>query len=580
MKISGAEILIECLKREGVKHIFGYPGGVVLNIFDVLYDAKDIKLILARHEQGAVHAADGYARASGKVGVAIVTSGPGATNTVTGIANASMDSVPLVVFSGQVPTMLIGNDAFQEADIVGITRPCTKYNYLVKDVRDLARTVREAFHIASTGRPGPVLIDLPKDVTAGKAEFIWPQHIHVRSYNPTYEGNKWMIKRAAHEIARAKKPVIMAGGGVIISGASKELKELAELINAPVTMTLMGLGGFPGTHRLSLGMLGMHGTYYANMAVQNSDLVVGIGVRFDDRVTGKTAAFAPNAKIIHIDIDPTSIRKNVRVDVPVVGDVKLVLRETIKDIKEESEKEQWSAIRKAWLKQIDNWKKEKPLTYKFDKNVIKPEFVVEKLYEVTKGGAIVCTEVGQNQMWAAQFYKYDRPRMFLSSGGLGTMGYGFPAAIGAQIACPDELVIDIAGDGSIQMNIQELATAVINKLPIKVAILNNHYLGMVRQWQELFFRERYSYSYLNVVPDFVKVAEAYGARGFRATKPDEVEPVIKEALKIKDKPVFMDFLVDWKEKVYPMVPAGAAIDEMIFEEEDEKKPEKKLKAVR
>jgi acetolactate synthase-1/2/3 large subunit len=579
MKISGAEILIECLKREGVKHIFGYPGGVVLNIFDILYDEKDIKLILARHEQGAVHAADGYARASGKVGVAIVTSGPGATNTVTGIANASMDSVPLVVFSGQVPTMLIGNDAFQEADIVGITRPCTKYNYLVKDVKDLARTVREAFHIASTGRPGPVLIDLPKDVTAGKTEFIWPHHIHIRSYNPTYEGNKWMIKRAAHEITQAKKPVIMAGGGVIISGASKELRELAEIVDAPVTMTLMGLGGFPGTHRLSLDMLGMHGTYYANMAVQNSDLIVGIGVRFDDRVTGKTATFAPNAKIIHIDIDPTSIRKNVRVDIPVVGDVKLVLKEMIRDIKEESEKEQWSAIRKAWLKQIDKWKKERPLTYKFDKNVIKPEFVVEKIYEITKGKAIICTEVGQNQMWAAQFYKYDRPRRFLSSGGLGTMGYGFPAAIGAQIACPDELVIDIAGDGSIQMNIQELATAVVNKLPVKVAILNNHYLGMVRQWQELFFRERYSYSHLDVVPDFVKVVEAYGGVGLRAIKPEEVEPTIKEALKVKDKPVFMDFPVDWKEKVYPMVPAGAAIDEMIFAEE-EKKPEKKLKAVK
>jgi acetolactate synthase-1/2/3 large subunit len=581
MKISGAEILIECLKKEGVKHIFGYPGGVVLNIFDILYDEKDIKLILSRHEQGAVHAADGYARVSGKVGVVIVTSGPGATNTVTGIANASMDSVPLVVFSGQVPTKLIGNDAFQEADIVGITRPCTKYNFLVKDVRDLARTIREAFYIASTGRPGPVLIDLPKDVTAGKTEFVWPEHIHIRSYNPTYEGNKWMIKRAVQELIHAKRPVLLAGGGVIISGASKELRELAELVNIPVTMTLMGLGGFPGTHRLSMGMLGMHGTYYANMAVQNSDLIVGIGVRFDDRVTGRTESFAPGAKIIHIDIDPTSIRKNVRVDIPVVGDVKRVLKEMLRILKEErgKEKEQWSAIRKAWLRQIDKWRKERPLTYKYDKNVIKPEFVIEKIYELTKGDAIICTEVGQNQMWAAQFYKYDRPRRFLSSGGLGTMGFGFPAAIGAQIACPDELVIDIAGDGSIQMNIQELATAVVNKLPIKVAILNNHYLGMVRQWQELFFNGRYSYSHLDVVPDFVKVAEAYGAVGLRATRPEEVEPVLKQALKIKDKPVFMDFIVDWKEKVYPMVPAGAAIDEMILAEEEEK-PEKKLKAVK
>jgi acetolactate synthase-1/2/3 large subunit len=580
MKKSGSEILIECLKREGVKHVFGYPGGVVLNIFDILYDDKDIKLILTRHEQGAVHAADGYARVSGKVGVAIVTSGPGATNTVTGIATASMDSVPLVVFSGQVPTMLIGNDAFQEADIVGITRPCTKYNFLVKDVRDLARTVREAFHIASTGRPGPVLIDLPKDVTAGKTTFVWPQQVNIRSYNPTYEGNKWMITRAAHEIARAKRPVIMAGGGVIISGASKELKNLAETANIPVTMTLMGLGGFPGSHRLSMGMLGMHGTYYANMAVQNSDLIIGIGVRFDDRVTGKTDSFAPDAKIIHIDIDPTSIRKNVRVDVPVVGDVKRVLRDILKVLKHDSEREQWPAIRKLWLRQIDKWKRERPLTYKYDENVIKPEFVIEKLDKITKGNAIICTEVGQNQMWAAQFYKYNKPRRWLSSGGLGTMGYGFPASIGAQIACPDDLVIDIAGDGSIQMNIQELATAVINKLPVKVAILNNGYLGMVRQWQELFFRERYSHTHLDVVPDFVKVAEAYGAAGLRATKPEEVEPVIKKALKIKNRPVFMDFVVDWKEKVFPMVPAGASIDEMIFDDEEEKKPARKLKAVK
>ncbi len=578
MKITGAEIFIESLKREGVKYIFGYPGGVVLGIFDLLYDDKDLKLILTRHEQGAVHAADGYARTTGKPGVVLVTSGPGATNTVTGVATAFMDSIPIVVFSGQVPTPLIGNDAFQEADIVGISRPCTKYNHLVKDVRDLARIVREAFYVASAGRPGPVLVDLPRDVTASKTEFVWPE-IDLRSYNPTYEGNKWMITQAAHLIAKSKKAVILAGGGVILSGGSKELRELAEYAELPVTMTLMGLGSFPGSHKLSLGMLGMHGTYYANKAIQESDLIIGIGVRFDDRVTGKIDAFASHAKIIHIDIDPTSIRKNVRVDIPVVGDVKRVLT-ALNTILKEEVKEQWGEVRKAWLKQTKEWRKERPLTYTFTKEVIKPQFVVEKIYELTKGDAIITTEVGQNQMWAAQFYKFDRPRTWLTSGGLGTMGYGFPAAIGAQIAHPNKLVIDIAGDGSIQMNIQELATAVIHKLPIKVAILNNQYLGMVRQWQELFFNERYSYSHLftETVPDFVKVAEAYGAVGLRATKPEEVEPVLKEAFKTK-KTVFMDFLVDWKEKVYPMVPAGAAIDQMLFEEPKEK-TEKKLKVVK
>ncbi len=576
MKISGAEILIESLKKEGVKHIFGYPGGVILNIFDLLYDDKDIQLILTRHEQGAVHAADGYARSTGKPGVVLVTSGPGATNTITGIATASMDSIPLVVFSGQVPTMLIGNDAFQEADIVGISRPCTKYNYLAKDVRDLSRIVREAFHIAVTGRPGPVLIDLPKDVTASKADFVWPE-IKIRSYNPTYEGNKWMITQAANLVAKSKKAVIVAGGGVILSGGSKELREFAEHTDIPVTMTLMGLGSFPGSHPLSLGMPGMHGTYYANKAIQESDLLIAIGMRFDDRVTGKLDAFAPHAKIIHIDIDPTSIRKNVPVDVPIVGDVKKVLTVLNKVLKEDI-KEQWEEVRRAWLKQIDAWKRERPLTYIYSDDVIKPQFVVEKIYELTKGDAIITTEVGQNQMWTAQFYKFDKPRTLLTSGGLGTMGYGFPAAIGAQFGHPNKLVIDVAGDGSIQMNIQELATAVINKLPVKVAILNNHYLGMVRQWQELFYNERYSYTHLEVVPDFVKVAEAYGAVGLRATKPSEVEPVLKEAFKIK-KTVFMDFIVHWKEKVYPMVPAGAPIDQMLFEEVKEKS-EKKLKAVK
>ncbi len=578
MKISGAEIFLECLKKEGVKHIFGYPGGVILNIFDLLHDEKDLQLILTRHEQGAVHAADGYARASGKPGVALVTSGPGATNTVTGIATASMDSIPLVVFSGQVPTLLIGNDAFQEADIVGITRPCTKYNYLVKDVKDLADTIKEAFYIATTGRPGPVLIDLPKDVTSSRTEFVWPESINIRSYRPTYEGNKFMINQAAHMIARAKQPVIVAGGGVILSGASKELKELAEYTEVPVTMTLMGLGGFPGSHKLSLGMPGMHGTFFANKAIQEADLLVAVGMRFDDRVTGKIAAFAPNAKIVHIDIDPTSIRKNVRVDVPIVGDVKKVLTVLNKVMKEEV-KEQWREVRKAWLKQIAAWKAERPMSYDREADVIKPQYVVEKIYELTKGDAIIATEVGQNQMWTAQFYKFDKPRTLLSSGGLGTMGYGFPAAIGAQFAFPNKLVIDVAGDGSIQMNIQELATAVINKLPVKVAILNNRYLGMVRQWQELFFQERYAHTKLDdTVPDFVKIAEAYNAVGLRATKRSEVEPVLKEAFSIK-RPVMMDFVVDWKEKVYPMVPAGAAIDEMLFLEE-EKKAEKKLKAVK
>src|SRR5208282_1268093 len=577
MKLSGAEIILESLKKLGVKHIFGYPGGVILNIFDLLHDDKDLKLILTRHEQGAVHAADGYARATGKPGVVLVTSGPGATNTVTGIANASMDSIPVVVLTGQVPTLLIGNDAFQEADIVGITRPCTKYNVLAKDVKELATQLKELFHIAVTGRPGPVLMDLPKDVTSAKTEFIWPEKVEMRSYNPTYEGNKWMIEKAAHEIARAKKPVIIAGGGCVLSEASHELREFAEYTSIPVAMTLMGLGGFPGTHELSLGMLGMHGTYYANKSVQESDLLIAIGMRFDDRVTGKIDSFAPHARIIHIDIDPTSIRKNVRVDIPIVGDVKNVLT-VLNKVLQKDIKAPWNEIRKAWSKEIAAWKKERPLSYHFVKDVIKPQFVVEKIYELTKGDAIITTEVGQNQMWTAQFYKFDKPRRLLTSGGLGTMGFGLPAAIGAQLAFPDKLVIDIAGDGSIQMNIQELATAVIYKLPVKVAILKNRYLGMVRQWQELFYQERYSHTNLDVTPEFVELAHAYGAVGLRATKPNEVEPVLKEAFKVK-RPVFMDFVVDWKEKVYPMVPAGASIDNMLFEEQEKKAP-RKLKAVK
>ncbi len=577
MKKTGAHILIESLLKEGVDTIFGFPGGAVLPIYDALYGVTALKHILVRHEQGAVHMADGYARATGKVGVALVTSGPGATNTVTGIATAFMDSIPIVVFTGQVATKMIGNDAFQEADIVGITRPCTKYNYLVKNVNDLADIVAEAFYIAKTGRPGPVLIDLPKDVTQAKTDFKYPDKVELRSYKPTYYGNKWQIRKAAQFLAKAKKPIIYAGGGAIISNASAELKELAEMARIPVTMTLLGLGGFPGRHALSLGMLGMHGAYATNMAVHNSDLIIAVGARFDDRVIGRAEDFAPNAKVIHIDIDPTSIRKNIHVDVPIVGDARLVLADLIQVIKESPEAEPWSKIREAWLKQIEEWKRERPLSYEQDE-IIKPQFVIEKINEITNGEAIITTEVGQNQMWTAQFYKFEKPRTLLSSGGLGTMGYGFPAAIGAQAGFPNKLVFDIAGDGSIQMNIQELATAVLNNLPVKVAILNNQYLGMVRQWQALFFNRRYSSVDLSGSPDFVKLAEAYGAVGLRAVKPSDVEGVIKEAIKVK-KPVLMDFLVDKEENVYPMVPAGAAIHEMIFAPE-RKKQEAKLRAVR
>ena len=575
-EITGAEILLECLKKEKVDTLFCYPGGVVLKIFDVLYEQKDIRMILPRHEQGGVHMADGYARSTGKVGCALVTSGPGATNTVTGLATAYMDSIPIVVITGQVPTALIGNDAFQEADIVGITRPCTKYNFLVKDVKDIAQTIREAFYLAASGRPGPVLIDLPRDVVTNKAEFHWPEKIDIRSYKPSVTGNKWQIKQAAEAIAKAKKPVLYIGGGVILSNAAPEILEFAELTKIPVAHTLMGVGGFPGTHPLSLGMLGMHGTYYANMSVHNSDLIIAIGARFDDRVTGKVEGFAPEAKIIHIDVDPTSIRKNVRVDIPVVGDVKHVMTDLNKEVK--TIKEPWEAIRKSWLKQIDAWRAERPLSYEYSDEVIKPQYVVEKLYELTGGDAIIVTDVGQHQMWAAQFFKIDRPRTFLSSGGLGTMGYGFPAAIGAKVAHPDKMVFSISGDGSIQMNIQELATSVENNIPVKVVILNNRFLGMVRQWQELFYQERYSASDLGSTPDFVKVAEAYGAIGLRAQKPSEVVSVLKEGIKAK-KTVFMEFVIDRYEKVFPMVPAGASIHEMIFGEE-KKKEEKKLKAVK
>jgi acetolactate synthase-1/2/3 large subunit len=555
----GALIFLECLKKEGVEVVFGYPGGAVLDIYNELFEFP-IRHILTRHEQGAVHAADGYARSSGKVGVCLVTSGPGATNTVTGIATAYMDSIPVVIFTGQVPTLLIGNDAFQEADIVGITRPCTKHNYLVKDVKELPRIIAEAFFLARTGRPGPVLVDLPKDVMNAKAKYTYPDNIHLRSYNPTYNGHSGQIQKAVKEILKAKKPVIYAGGGIISSNATEELISFAHKLKIPVTTTLMGLGCFPATDSLSLGMLGMHGTYWANMAVTHCDLLIAIGSRFDDRVTGSIDSFAPSAEIIHVDIDPTSISKNVRVDIPIVGDAKNILkrfRALIADTKED-----WEKVRKEWFAQIEEWKKAYPLTYE-QKGIIKPQYVIEKIHELTRGNVIISTEVGQNQMWTAQYFAFDQPRRLLTSGGLGTMGYGFPAAIGAQVAFPNETVIDIAGDGSIQMNIQELATAVQYELPVKVAILNNQCLGMVRQWQELFYQKRYSATSLKISPDFVKLAEAYGAVGLRAQKPEEVVPVIEKALSIR-RPVFMDFWVDPEEGVYPMVPAGAPISKMIL----------------
>ncbi len=531
MKVTGAELIVKCLEEQGVEVMFGFPGGVIIDLFDEL-EKSDITNVLVRHEQAAVHAADAYGRVKGEVGVALVTSGPGATNTVTGIASAYMDSIPMVVFTGQVPTILIGNDAFQEVDIVGITRPCTKHNYLVKDPKELAETIREAFHIARTGRPGPVLIDLPKDVVMAKVDFTEPKPIKMQTYRPTYEPHPGQIAKACKEILKAKQPVIYAGGGVIASDSNEELIELATKLNAPTTMTLMGLGAFPGTHKLSMGMLGMHGTYYANMAVSKCDLLIAVGARFDDRVTGKLADFAPHAKIIHIDIDPTSISKNVKVDIPIVADCKYALTAINRwfDVQEDfNEKEQGEKL-DPWLDEINDWKRKHPLGYVEEGDIIKPQFVVQKLHELTKGDAIISTEVGQNQMWAAQFYHFNKPRHFLTSGGLGVMGYGFPAAIGAQMAAPDKIVIDVAGDGSIQMNIQELATARQYKCPVKVAILNNGYLGMVRQWQELFYGKRYAGTDLEVSPDFVKLAQAYGAVGLRATKVSEVEPVIKEAL--------------------------------------------------
>ena len=561
MKLTGAQILMKCLEREGVRHIFGYPGGVVIDIYDEMARTPSIRHILVRHEQAAVHAADGYARASSQVGVALVTSGPGATNTVTGIASAYLDSIPIVVFTGQVPTALIGNDAFQEVDIVGITRPCTKHNYLVKDVKDLARTVHEAFYIARSGRPGPVLVDLPKDVSQASTVPHFPEVVKIKSYNPTYHANPRQVARALDMILHAERPVLYTGGGIVLSDSSEDLYKFATSLQIPVTSTLMGLGGFPGDHPLWMGMLGMHGTYCANMAVSQADVLIAVGARFDDRVTGKLSEFAPHAKIVHIDIDPSSISKNVQVDIPIVGDCKDTLGQLNELLKDKPVRD-WTALRQPWLDTVNEWSTTHPLTYTWDDKVIKPQFVVEKLYELTQGEAYITTEVGQNQMWAAQFYKFRHPRRLMTSGGLGVMGYGLPAAMGVQMAKPDAVVIDIAGDGSIQMNIQELITVVDNKLPVKIAILNNTYLGMVRQWQQLFYGKRYSATPMTA-PDFVKLAEAYGAVGLRATKPEEVEPVIREALKTPG-PVIMDFKVEPEECVMPMVPAGKAMHEMLL----------------
>ncbi len=563
-KVTGSQAIIECLKEEGTKVIFGFPGGAVLDLYDELFKS-DIPHILVRHEQGAVHAADAYSRVTGEVGVALLTSGPGATNGVTGIATAYMDSIPLVVLTGQVPTPLIGNDAFQEVDIVGITRPCTKHNYLVKDIEDLVPTIREAFHIARTGRPGPVLIDLPKDVVASLKRYPEKKPIQMDSYQPTYEPHPGQIDKACKLLVKAKKPVLYVGGGVILSNANQELTELAKKLNIPVTMTLMGLGAFPGTHELSMGMLGMHGTYTANMAVSQCDLLISVGARFDDRVTGRLDAFAPDAKVVHIDIDPTSISKNVKVDVPIVADCKCALTKMNKwfDSEESFNLSTESQKHQPWFETIQAWSAKHPLRYNQDSDLIKPQYVVEMLDKHTGGDAIITTEVGQNQMWAAQFYRFNSPRRFVTSGGLGTMGYGLPAAIGAQIAFPDKHVIDIAGDGSIQMNIQELATARQFNCPVKVAILNNGFLGMVRQWQELFYDRRYSSTVMDTAPDFVELAKAYGAVGLRATKMSEVEPVIQEAL-ATDNVVVMDFVVAKEEGVYPMVPAGKATTEMLL----------------
>jgi acetolactate synthase-1/2/3 large subunit len=563
MKLTGAQILMKVFEEEGVDTIFGYPGGAVLDIYDAL-DRTEIKHVLVRHEQGAVHAADGYARAANKTGVCLVTSGPGATNTVTGIASAYMDSIPMVIITGQVSSHLIGNDAFQEVDIVGITRPCTKHNYLVKDINRLAPILREAFYLARSGRPGPVLVDIPKDVSNLTTTYEKPpvgSKIEIKSYKPTYKPNIKQVQKIVSLLKKARKPMIFSGGGAILSGAAEALTEFARKTRIPVTSSLMGLGALPGTDPLWLGMLGMHGTFRANMATSTCDLMIAIGVRFDDRVTGKTDVFAKNATIVQIDIDPTSIHKNIPVAVPIVGDCRMALEE-LNSLIDNENIDDLCIERDAWFAQIEEWKNTKPLAYE-QGEAIKPQYVIEKFFELTKGEAIVTTEVGQNQMWAAQYYHFSQPNHFITSGGLGCMGFGLPAAIGAQVACPDKIVADIAGDGSIQMNIQEMATAVQYGLPVKIIILNNRYLGMVRQWQELFYKKRYASTTLDHNPDFVKLAEAFGALGLRATRPDEVEKVLKEGL-ASPKTVIMEFITDREENVYPMVPAGKAITDMLL----------------
>ena len=565
MELTGAEIVVRCLLDLGVRTVFGYPGGAVLNIYDAIHKSGKLQLqhILTRHEQGALHAADGYSRVTGDVGVALVTSGPGATNAVTGLATACMDSIPLVCISGQVPAPLIGDDAFQEADTVGITRSCTKHNFLVRDVRQLARVLQEAFHIAATGRPGPVLVDIPKDITAHRAPYIFDRgEIRIRSYRPTLKGHEGQIRRAVKMLREAERPLLYTGGGVVLANASEELYTLTHAMNVPITNTLMGLGAIPAGDGRFIGMLGMHGTYEANMAVSHCDLLVAIGSRFDDRVTGKISEFAPKAKIIHMDVDPTSISKNVVVDLPIVGDIKHVLAQLNERVNTpEFHNNQVDLI--PWWDQIESWRKQECLHYEQGDEVIESQYVIDALCRLTRGEAIVATDVGQHQMWAAQFYGFQKPRHWLTSGGLGTMGYGLPAAIGAQVAEPDKTVVVITGEASIQMNIQELATCLQYKLPVKIAIINNGYLGMVRQWQEFFYQSRYAESDMSVNPDFIKLAEAYGALGLIAQRPAEVEPVIRKALAWKGT-VIMDFRVNREANVYPMVPAGAALNEMIL----------------
>ncbi len=561
--LSGAEIVVRCLKEEGVEFVFGYPGGAILHVYDALFSQEDVKHILVRHEQAAVHAADGLARATGKPGVVLVTSGPGVTNAVTGIATAYMDSIPLVVFSGQVPTKLIGNDAFQEVDSVGITRPCVKHNFLVKDVTKLAETIKKAFYIATTGRPGPVLIDLPKDITAAKTEFHYPKKIKMRSYNPTVKGHPGQVRKAVDMMMTAKRPIIYTGGGVILGEGSRELTELTRLLGFPITNTLMGLGAYPGTDPQFIGMLGMHGTYEANLGMHHADVLIAVGARFDDRVTGALDKFCPYAKIIHVDIDPSSISKNVRVDIPIVGSVPQVLQMMIDEIKEHRLKPDTEALA-AWWKQIDQWRAVKSLDYKNSTKIIKPQYVIQKLYEVTQGKAIITSDVGQHQMWAAQYYLFDRPRQWINSGGLGTMGFGLPAAMGVKLALPDYDVACVTGEGSIQMMLQELSTMKQYNTPVKIINLNNKYLGMVRQWQEFFYDKRYSMSYMDALPDFVKLAEAYGHVGMLVENPADVEGALREAFAMKDRTVFLDLITDPEENVYPMIPAGGGQNEILL----------------